>query len=270
MRLKNLQKFIVFFLAIFAAGSISGCKETKAVDPSELQGFWILKSMNGEEGKTLFEGALPTIQFDFKEMIMSGTGGCNRYSGSFTFEKNVLSAPNLAVTKMLCVGKNEEGQFLLDLSRPHTLSVENGVLTFKNDDKKVIFEFVKGETPKSISEQLTGTWSLKLMEGNEVSNIFKFKDENGNPKYPTLIFEKEENRIGGNAGCNGYGSNYTLDGEMFIVSLPFSTQMACPNLEGEVIYLKNLADTSIISFPNENILQLSKKGDIVLEFEKIS
>ncbi|MFR9165831.1 MAG: META domain-containing protein [Dysgonomonas sp.] len=265
MKTRTMTKLFALCAAVLGLFSLQSCNNTKPVDPSELGGYWILKTMNGQDAKTLFEGALPTIQFDFDKMMMYGTGGCNRYTGTFSFEKNVVTAPNLATTRMLCVGKNEEAQFLLELSKPNTISIVNGILTFADSDKKVIFEFEKGEAPKSLSEQLAGTWTLKLMEGDEASKTFKSE---GKATLPTLIFNANENKINGNAGCNNYFATYSLDQQQLIVGPIGSTEMACPNMQGEAIFIKNLSDTSTVSLPNENVLQISKQGKIVLEFEK--
>lgn len=265
MKTKMLSAFAVIIATIIIGMFFQSCNEkSKPIDPSELEGYWVLKSMTGVEAKSLFEGALPTIQFDFKETKVSGTGGCNRYNGPFSLENNVFKAAELATTKMLCVGKNEEGKFLEELAKANTISIVNGILTFINEEKKVVLEFEKGEAPKTFEEKLAGTWNLKAMTEKPVTDFFKGEDA----KIPTLTFEMGESRINGNAGCNNYGSTFKIDNGLLIVAPIASNMIACPNIQSESEYVKYLSDTSGINITDENILQIIKKGDILLEFTK--
>lgn len=259
----------VFFAVICVAFSLQSCTNAKPLESSDLEGYWVLKSMNGKEAKSLFAGALPTLKLDFSNMQISGTGGCNRYTGAFTFENNVLKAPNLASTRMLCFDENSEPEFLMELAKDNTLSIVNGVLTFTNRDKEVTLEFEKGEeideTPVTVTaEMLQGTWTLIRLEGAEANVVFSGE----NPRMPTLIVDATENRISGNAGCNSYSAPFSLDGNNFIAMAPVATMMACPNLDGETKYLKNLQDTLMVSLPNPDVLFLMKNDQAVLEFVK--
>jgi len=265
MKKVSLFKFAALFFAVCIVAGLQSCTNTKPVEPSELEGYWVLKTLNGQEANTLFEDALPTLQFDFQKMTIFGTGGCNRYTGAFTFKDNVLSAPNLASTKMLCFGKNEEVQFFLELGNPLTISVEGSTLTLSNRDKVAVMVFEKGEEPKEITlrEKVAGSWTLKQMEGNDVKNLFK------GDKYPTAVFSIADNKVSGNAGCNSYGSVFSIDDSNRLIIAPIvSTQMACPDLEGEALFIKNLADTSDVNVTDENILQIMRAGMVMLEFEK--
>lgn len=265
MKTKILSAFAIIITAVFICISFQSCNEkVKPIDPAYLEGYWVLKSLNGNDAKSLFEGALPTIQFDFQKNTVSGTSGCNRYNGPFSLENNVFRASDLASTQMLCVSKNEEGKFKEEITKPLTISIENGILTFTNDQKKVVLEFEKGEAPKTFEEKLAGTWNLKTMTEKPVAEFFKGEDA----KIPTLTFEMEEGKIGGHAGCNGYGSAFKIDNGLLIVEPIASTMMACPNIQSEAEYIKYLSDTSGINITNENILQIIKKGDIFLEFTK--
>lgn len=266
----KLTTIATMMIAIFASFSLNSCQTEKSIDPLELEGFWVLKTMNGKEAKSLFAGAVPTIQFDFKTMNISGTGGCNRYNGTFTFEKNTLSAPNIAATQMLCFEDNAEPQYFIELAKENKLSIVNGILTMTNRDKEVVLEFEKGEmvdeSPVIVeAEQLVGTWTLKRLEGMEASEIFTGE----NATIPTLVFDIAENKIMGHAGCNRYNTSFTLNNDVLVIPPAMTTKMACPNLEGETKYLKNLADTVTVSLPNPNVLLLMKNEEAILEFEKI-
>lgn len=252
-------------LVLFTAFALQSChKKPKAVDLLQLEGYWVLKSLNGQDAKTLFEGSLPTIQFDFDKMSISGNGGCNNYNGGFTYKDAIFNASNIASTEMMCMHKNDEGLFWVELARPSTLSIENGLLTFRADGKDITIEFEKGEAPKTFNERLAGTWNLKNMEEKPITDFFKGEGA----IIPTLTFDFEASKINGNSGCNNFFTTFKIENGLLIVSPIASTMRACLNMEGETEYLKNLADTSAINLIDDNNLQIIKKGNIVLEYSK--
>lgn len=267
MKKKNLL-FLAFTLLSFTAFTLmqSCTPKEKPLEPAQLEGYWVLKTLDGQDAKTLFDGALPTIQFDTKEMRISGTGGCNRYNGAFDLKDNVLNTSKVAVTQMACLGENKESEFLAKLQQANTVSIVNDVLTFTEEGTKVVLEFEKGEAPVELTvfDKLGGTWVLTELEGKAVADIFKGE----NAKIPTLTFDFDKGIVSGTAGCNNYNAPFKYEGGLIIVSPAGSTKMACPNLQGETQYLSNLIDTMGVSIPDANSLQLRKKGNLIFKFSK--
>src|SRR5690606_8121163 len=87
-------------------------------------------------------------------------------------------------------------------------------------------------------------------------------------KKPTLEFDIKEETLTGNGGCNSYSSTYQLDGHKLKFSAIASTKMACPALEGESMYFKNLQGISSFSV-NDDQLTLITDDIAVLRFKKI-
>lgn len=262
--------FIALTVVFFSALGFQSCTQVTPLTQEQMEGYWVLKTLNGEDAKSQFAGALPTLQFNFAENLVSGTGGCNRYSGNYTYKDGVFSAPNLVATRMLCAENNAEGQFLLELSGlDNILSLENGLLTITKD-KKVIMQFEKGaahaESFIADAENLKGEWRLKVIDGVDAASTYTTDPG----KVPTLSFNFIENRIAGNSGCNNYNAPFTLteDGKL-VVATPVSTMMACPNMEGEARFIQAIKDTSMLTLPDANTLQFAK-GDVVsVVFEKV-
>lgn len=270
--MNSTKTFIALIAVLFSTLAFQSCNNVTPLTQEQMNGYWVLKTLNGEDAKSQFAGALPTLQFNFDDSTISGTGGCNRYTGPYTYQDGIFSAPNLISTRMLCVENNNEGQFLLELSNAaNVLTIENGLLTISHDSK-VVMQFEKGEAPAENnnqvnSENLSGTWTLKTIDGVEAST--KYTTEPG--KVPTISFDFDKNRVYGNSGCNNYNSPFTLDENgQIIISQPISTMMACPNLEGERQFIQAVADTSIITLPDANTLQFAKKDVVSLIFEKTS
>lgn len=271
MRKKNLiTVFIVFAVVAFSALSFQSCTNATPLTQEQMDGYWVLKTLNGEDAKSHFAGALPTLHFNFDEGTVSGTGGCNRYTGAYTYKDGVFSAPNLVSTRMLCAEDNAEGQFLLELSGLNNiLSLENGLLTITKD-KKIIMQFEKGETPagsfNANAETLQGEWKLKVIDGADAASLYTTDPG----KVPTLNFNFAENRIAGNSGCNNYNAPFALaeDGRL-VVTNPVSTMMACPNMEGETRFIQAIKDTSMLTLPDANTLQFAKGDMVSVVFEKV-
>ena len=269
MKTKLFSKLSTLFVAVVAVAFLfSSCDEKKNIPQAELEGYWVLKTLNGKDAKSLFKGALPTLEFHFGDSAsISGTGGCNRYSGAFTYQKGIFSAPNLAVTKMLCTEENQEPEFLLALTnKENGLSIENGVLKFTFSGT-VTLEFEKGtvaeeDKPVKPSEQtLQGDWVLKTIDGVDAKTRFK-------NAAPTISFNFGEKKIFGNDGCNNYNAAFNLEGLNLVVGPILSTRMACEDMESVAQFNQAIADSSVITLPSEKVLQVAKNGVILLEFDK--
>jgi len=264
---KMLKPAAIIVATIALVFSIQSCNTSKPIEQSSLEGYWILKSLNGEEAKEAFKGKIPSLQFDFTNNSVAGNGGCNSFGGEFTLsETGIFSAPNLFATQMACFQENKEPEFLKALSTPDLtiLFNENGELIFKKDDT-VILEFVKGEAPSEnnitaiSSESLTGIWNLTSIADGDMDKLFV-------EKKPTMEFA-EDNKVFGYAGCNTYRTSYELNGDTITFKPVASTMMACPSLQGETLFT-GLLTTPLQAMINGDKLIFSKEGNTVLEFTK--
>lgn len=260
--MKQILKTTLFLAAIaIIAFAVQSCNSVKPIDKAQLDGNWVLKTLQGEEAKAAFAGDLPSIGFDFEKNSVFGSGGCNRYTGAFTLtEKNEFSAPNLASTMRACIHANKEPQFLTALSTPNlAVSIENGLLTFSHN-KTVLIQFEKGAEKISLTaEALAGKWNLASIAGGDLATLF------GN-KLPSMEITAD-GKVSGNAGCNNYRSTYTLDSNTVTFGPVMSTKMACPGLQGEQLFT-SLLTTPLQAALDGNKLTLSKEGSVVLELTK--
>jgi len=146
---KFLPRFVFLFSVALTAIMLNSCQsaqkasDSESVEPAQLEGYWVLKTINGNEAKSVFTTAQPTLVFDFHEMRISGTGGCNSYTGAFTLEKNVMLSSEIALTRMLCLENIPEQEFIDALAKSKTLNIENGVLTMTNGEGIAVLAFEK-------------------------------------------------------------------------------------------------------------------------------
>lgn len=91
------------------------------------------------------------------------------------------------------------------------------------------------KTSDSSNDSLTETyWKLTELNGKALS------EANTDRREVYVILRKQDSRVQGNAGCNGYGGTYTLNSNGFNIkfSAMMRTQMACPGLDIENEFLK--------------------------------
>lgn len=80
---------------------------------SALNGTWRLNHLGGTAATLdeLFPNEKPTITFDMAAFRVSGTGGCNRYTGEFSVDNYSISFGQVASTRMFCQGVQENVYF---------------------------------------------------------------------------------------------------------------------------------------------------------------
>lgn len=265
--MKRMFKSATLLFAVIAiAFGLESCGSVKSIDKAKLEGYWVLKSLKGEDAKTAFTGAQPSLEFNFGTNMIAGSGGCNRYSGGFTLtDQNLFSAPKLASTMMACMDANKEPQFFTALSTPNLkVSLDNGLLTF-SQDKTVVLQFEKGEAPAKTgvsvvtAEALTGKWILSSIDGGDMASLF-------GEKIPTMEVAAD-GKVFGNAGCNNYRTTYKLDGNTVTFGPVAGTKMACPFLTGEGLFTSQLS-APLQTTMNGDKLTFLKAGKVVLEFQK--
>ncbi|NDW10284.1 META domain-containing protein [Dysgonomonas sp. 520] len=258
--MKRLINLSLAMAVIISLGmTTQGCKSTKDTlgGVSAINGTWVLATLDGEDVADIFEGKVPTMNVDASAKQIFGNGGCNSYTGAFTYEKGVFSAPRVAATMMMCFAKNKESAFFAMLAKPNTISVENGVLTFKNSGS-VVATFIRGVDQNVFTQE----WKLESINGESSDKLFTEET------LPTLKFNVEEKRVNGSAGCNTFNGTYSVASEYITVGPLMTTRRACPNMEGEYKYTQALTGVSKVSMTKNGTLTLTRDGKNILTYIK--
>lgn len=100
---------------------------------------WRIVSLNGKN--TPSQGRQqPFIEFQPSNNRLMGSGGCNRFSGTFRADNQIIKFSPVVATKMACA--NDVNAFETDLLRvltgALTYSIERGQLTLSRDGKTVL------------------------------------------------------------------------------------------------------------------------------------
>jgi len=96
-----------------------------------LKGKWMLSELRGKAMAA--GGRIPYIEFPGQGGRVQGSGGCNRFGGSFKTTEATMEIGPLAATRMACVGPamQLEEEFLGVLGLKLTYKLEHGELTLR-------------------------------------------------------------------------------------------------------------------------------------------
>ena len=178
------------------------------------------------------EGVTPTAEFTADQV--SGSGGCNRFTGGYTTDGDTLTIGPLASTEMACVGdaSTVEADYFARLGEVKTYAITDGTLTLSDSAGQVVLSYTE-----SVPVTLTGTtWSA--------TGINNGKEAVTSLVAGTMVTAQfsEDGTLSGNAGCNTYNGTYEVSGDSLTIGPLATTKKACePDVnEQEANYLEAL------------------------------
>lgn len=119
-------------------------------------------------------------------------------------------------------------------------------------------------TKKDSAENLFGhTWELEYLSGPRIAfdGLFTMKK-------PQITFNKENQKVEGNSGCNGYSAAYTLDETAISFGDPGpTTMMYCG--EGESHFLNAMEKVNRFAIDKDGKLNLMIDDVPMLRFKKV-
>lgn len=140
--------FSVALLIAVAGGGVAACGSdddagsgtTDLATEASVEGAtWTLTELNDEAPP---DGVTATLVFDGS--TVSGSSGCNTYSGGASFDKDVVSiSDELASTMMACEGPvgEFEAAYLLMLADASVFAVDGTTLTLSDNDDNTLATF---------------------------------------------------------------------------------------------------------------------------------
>ena len=125
---------------------------SSATEEADLEGTWELVSLMSAQKvplNDLYPNKKPTIAFDARPKQISGTTGCNSYTGSYVIDGRTISfGTGMALTKMACEGDGET-LFVERLKKTNKFFIkeQNTLMLLEGD--VALLEFKKIMGPKS-------------------------------------------------------------------------------------------------------------------------
>lgn len=152
----------------------------------------------------------------FTDDGVSGYAGCNRFSGTFTYDDGTLSFGPLASTMRACADEAMalEREVLRRLALVGRATCNAGVLTLLDAGDELLLEF-RSQT----AAELEGDWVVNGIHYPEREAIISVRGD--------LSVGIREGRISGHSGCNRFAGGFTVAGEAVSIGPLMGTRMFC-------------------------------------------
>lgn len=121
---------------------------------------------------------------------------------------------------------------------------------------KIIFE--EKSKPSQELSSFKGNWKISKLTG--IDNL---------SKSPTLTIDFDTKKISGNAGCNSYGIDYSIEGDQIKFGIPNATKMMCTNIKVEKTFFSCLQETSSYKIIDGQLKLYDKDGEEQMTCHKV-
>ena len=244
-------------LVITAATAPAGVGVTEA---SALTGkVWVLATL---AGKAPLKGTELTAEFGAK-LRVSGSAGCNRYTGGYKASGTTIRISTLATTKKACAGaiERQETTFLKALTGARSFAIGGGTLTLKSAGGQVLATF------KAQTQALGGTsWDVLAYNNGKQAVVSVLA-----ATKLTATFGKD-GKLTGFGGCNEYDATYKATAPKISIGPVASTRKHCEEPAGvsdqETAYLAALVTAATYRVEGSQLELRTTGGALAVELHR--
>lgn len=216
---------------------------------------WILSSL---EGELPLEDTIVTLQFGLDGAV-SGSDGCNRFSGSYTQDGTTLTiAQPLASTMMACPDPimAQAAAYQAALGRVNSFVASARQLVLFADGE-IVATFVADV------QDLAGTeWDVTMFNNGREAVVSLLEGTE------ITLFFGENGELSGNAGCNQYIGSFTTDGDTIQIGQLGSTIRFCAEPQGtmdqEQAFLAALQSAATFTIEGDTLEMRTAEDTIAL------
>lgn len=227
---------------------------------------------NGQQAVTsVISGTVLTATFQ-DDGTVSGSAGCNNFSGGYTVDGDQIAIGPLAMTMMFCAEPEgvmeQETAFGAALESAATYSIQGDALELRTADGALAVSFVAaGEAAAAPSEPVESAASLE----GPMWQLVEYLGQDGAlaPAGVEGTIRFLDGRAGGNTGCNSFFASYTVDGNQLTFAEAGSTMMACPEpaMSQEQAFLTNLGLVASYEIAGTQLTLFDAAGETLFVFE---
>lgn len=242
--------------AAAAALCMAASMMAPAADAPSLDGTaWVLADL---PGRALVKGTTATAQFAGNRL--SGSDGCNSYSGTYTVKDSMLQVTSpLAATLRACPPDvtTQATSFMAVLTGAHSYRIRGGKLQLLSASGEV--QATMAPQPQS----LTGTsWQASGINNGKQAVVSLLQGTS-----VTMSFGAD-GRVSGSAGCNTYSAQYKSEGANLSFGQAGVTRKMCASPEGimeqEQQFLRALATVATMRRDGDRLELRTADGAIAL------
>lgn len=205
---------------------------------------------------------LADATFTAAESNVSGSAGCNRFSGGYRVDGASLTFGALATTQMACIGpaSDVEAAYLANLAATRSYTATADALTMFDGTGASILVFVAAQ-PGEIGGTTWHATGINNGRGG-VESVVAGTD-------PTAIYDPA-GTVGGEGGCNAFNGPAVVDGESIAIGPLVSTKMACADEAAtaqEAAYFAALEAATTFEVRNRTLELRDDEGALQVAFE---
>lgn len=236
---------------------------TPAAPPSsgDLVGVtWLLEDLAGEAP---VDGSPVTVHFA-DDGALFGSGGCNRFSGTYEIDGGTLTVGDaLPSTMMACADDVMalESAFFTALTSARGFAVDGEELTLSDEGGAALGTFM------AQSQELAGTtWAITAYHDGVSAVVSVLESAEANITFA------DDGTLSGTAGCNRVLGSYTAgDGEISFGTIA-TTQMACMTPDGlmdqEAAIVAALESAATYSIEGDTLDMRTAEDAIAVQFTR--
>ncbi len=250
-------------LAILAALPLAGCASDSgsgatapagatgaagATAPSLTGTSWEL-AQYAAEGETTLSAVPDDVRAtaDFTDDQISGSGGCNSFSGTYMTDGDTIEIGPLATTQMACVPAVTavESGYLARLGAARTFAITDGTLALSDESGQVVLAYTES-APVTLTDT---TWQATGINNGTGGVTSLVADSTVTAEFA------DDGTLTGSAGCNSYNGSYEVLGDTMTIGPIAATRMACdPEVdEQESNYLAALEDVTQFTLDRDRL-----------------
>jgi len=256
-------------------GGTGGTGAATSLPPDILQATWTLQYFNtdAQSAGQDVSGDNITIKFE-ADGTLSGSGGCNTYSGTYTVSNQQMTiGQNLVSTRIACeqAVMDRESLYFRLLPTVNAYQVTNGNLELLYADGHNAMTFISGASAGGTgaatslpADVVQNEWTLQFFTSVGAQDI--------SSNHITINFAPD-GTLEGSGGCNNYFGSYTVSGQQLTIGQNLgSTQMFCEQsvMTRESLYFRLLLSVNSYQLTHGNLELIYGPGNNAMTFISIS
>lgn len=229
-------------------------------DVKTLEGAtWRLASVARTDGQLHAVPNSVEATASFASGSVSGSGGCNRYTASYTVAAGKLTIGLAASTMMACPEPQTavEQPFMAALARTMAYQIEDDQLSLLDAGGQKVATF-KVQRPMALKGV---TWRATMYNNGRGAAVSLIDGSKITAKFGA------DGVLSGSAGCNRYRAAYVTEGSSITIQAPAATRKTCSSPDGvmrqESEYLKALTTAATYAIQGRQ-LELRTAGDALV------
>jgi heat shock protein HslJ len=251
---------IVIMGAVVVAAATGASAGARVAEVSALTGkVWVLAALGG---KAPLKGTELTSEFGAK-LRVSGSAGCNRYTGAYKVSRNSIRISALATTKKACAApiERQEAAFLKALTGARSFAIRGRSLTLESAGGRAIATF------EAQTQALGGTsWDVLAYNNGKQAIVSVLAETK-----LTAMFGKDGS-LSGFGGCNEYNASYKATAPKISVGPVASTRKHCEEPAGvseqETAYLAALETAATYRVEGSQLELRTAGGALAVELQR--